>query len=82
MRVATEIDHIIFRLKNGEYDGADIMRAWCNLRQLQSERDELKKRVEELEGAIRDHCYAYLHNGCLDDYPNHRLWETLEKGEK
>lgn len=42
-------------LKSGDYDGADLMRAWCTmtdaaqaLRSLQAEVDELRRRHEDI----------------------------------
>ena len=45
----SDLDLIIARLKCGEYDGADLMKAWINLRRIA----ELEERITELEGAIK-----------------------------
>ena len=44
----SEIEAVIARLKCGEYDGTDIMRAWCEIAQLRAERDRYKKALEEI----------------------------------
>ncbi len=44
--------NIIRTLKSGEYDGADIMQAWCRLKDLQRRVDELEAKLAEQERGV------------------------------
>ena len=54
----SDLDLIIARLKCGEYDGADLMKAWINLRriaELEAERNRLREALLNLNTAIDYH---------------------------
>lgn len=64
---------LIVRLKQGLYDGSDIMRAWCMLRQDGERITELEQEVERLK-AFREAVVGWREN----DWPEYFCRRTAE----
>jgi len=50
--IVDQLRHHRVVLKSGEYDGADIMRAWCCMVEAADTIEQLRARIAELEDAL------------------------------